>query len=138
MVAAHEVQAEVDARGDAGRGEHVALVDVEDAGIDGDRGIALGQLLGVGPVRGGPPAVEQAGVREDEGAGADRGDARAARVGRPQRVEHLCRRRPLRRAQPGTSTVSASASASRPRGTSIAKPVVVGTRPARAPHAVKA
>ena len=39
-----------------------------------DRGVALGELRGSGPVGGGAAAVEQAGLGEQEGAGAHRGD----------------------------------------------------------------
>ena len=49
VVASHEVQAEIDARRNAGRGQDVALVDVEDLGIDGDRRVVGGQLARHGP-----------------------------------------------------------------------------------------
>ncbi|MCY1550208.1 hypothetical protein D9M68_864420 [compost metagenome] len=37
--------------------------------------VALAQVLHVGPVGSGTPAIEQAGSSQDQGAGADRADA---------------------------------------------------------------
>ena len=114
VVARHDVQAEVDAGGHAGRREDAPLVDVEDAGVDVDLRVARPELGGVAPVRGRAAPVEQPRRREHEGARADRDHPRAAAVGRPQggddrgvglgRGRPRCRgRRPCRppeRAQP--------------------------------------
>ena len=80
-VTAYEVEAQVDRRRLAGRGEHVALVDVEDVGAHVDLRVAAGQVVGVHPVRGRGPAVEQACRGQQEGARAERGDPNAAPVG---------------------------------------------------------
>ena len=53
---------------DAGRREHVAVVDVEHAGVDGHVRELAREPLGVAPVRGGAAAVEQAGGGEHERA----------------------------------------------------------------------
>src|SRR3712207_7989947 len=55
-----------DAGGDARGGQDVALVDVEHAGVDVDRGEHLGEQRRPPPVRRGAAAVEEAGVREGE------------------------------------------------------------------------
>jgi hypothetical protein len=81
------VQAQVDAGGDAGRGHHVALVDVQHAGVDLDLREHARQALGVGPVGGGAAAVEQAGGGQRERAGADRADPGTAGVSRAQGLE---------------------------------------------------
>ena len=72
---------------------HLAFVDVERIGVDRDRREAPRQLAGPGPVRRRPAAVEQAGVGEREGAGADREHAGAAARGGAQGGERLRRRR---------------------------------------------
>ena len=72
VVEAHEVEAEVDGRGGAGRGEHLTVADVEDAGVQVDRRVLPGQLGRIHPVRRGAPAVEQAGGGQHEGARAER------------------------------------------------------------------
>jgi hypothetical protein len=62
---------QVDAGGDArGRGD-VAVTDEDGIGVDVDGRVVAGQGVAVGPVRGGAAAVEQSGVREQHGAGAD-------------------------------------------------------------------
>jgi hypothetical protein len=66
-----DAQPEIDARGDAARGDHVAVAD--DPGLLVRRPDER-QEVGVGPMRRRPPAVEQPGGAEDEGAGADGGD----------------------------------------------------------------
>ena len=88
-VTAYEMEAQVERRRLAGRGEHVALVDVEDVGAHVDLRVAAGQVVGVHPVRGRDPAVEQAGRGQHEGAGAERGDPHAAPVGHAQRLDEL-------------------------------------------------
>ena len=100
-VPADDVQAEVEAGGQPGGREDVAVVDVEDVGVDLDRRELPRELVGEGPVRRRAPAVEQAGVGEDERARADRHHARAPGVGGGERVE--------RGALPGDTVRRASA-----------------------------
>src|SRR5207248_2142158 len=66
-----QVEARVDARGRARAGDHRVVVDVENVGIDLGRRVAAGQFGGAPPVRGAAAAVQQAGLAQDEGAGAD-------------------------------------------------------------------
>lgn len=68
-------QGQVDAGGDPGGGGEGAVAHEDGVGVDGDVGEAAGQGGAVVPVGGGAPAVEEAGLGEDERAGADRGDA---------------------------------------------------------------
>ena len=82
VVAAQDVQAEIEARGDARARQDLALVDVEHAGLDAHGAVAGGEVGRVAPVGGRAAAVEDAGGGEREGAGADRDHARAALVGR--------------------------------------------------------
>ena len=69
------------------------FVDVERVGVDLDRREAPGQLPRPGPVGGGAATVEQAGVGEREGAGADREHAGAAAAGGAQGGQGLRGRR---------------------------------------------
>jgi hypothetical protein len=62
------------------------------AGVDGGGRVAPGELLGVPPVRGAPPVVEQAGRAERERARADAYHPGPAGVRPAQRLEHLGRR----------------------------------------------
>ena len=87
IVAAHEVQAEVDARGAARRCEQGAVVDVEDVGVDVDERERPREPIGVAPVRRRAAAVEQAGGGEHEHPRADRHDSRAALVRATERDE---------------------------------------------------
>ena len=50
----------------------LSVADEDGIGVDMHRGIALRELLGRSPVRGGAAAVEQAGLREKHRAGAHR------------------------------------------------------------------
>ena len=75
VVVGDEGQREVDAGGDAGRGPHVAVADVDGVGVDGDTLVAVLEEPARVPVSGRPTTLQQAGGGEDEGAGADRGDA---------------------------------------------------------------
>ena len=102
-VTAYEVDAEVEGRRLAGRGEHVPLVDVEHVGSYVDLRVAAGQVVGVHPVRGRGATVEQPGRRQHEGAGAQRRDPHTA----PR----------ARRAAPRRSSGSGSASRSSVDGT---------------------
>ncbi|GAA2482399.1 hypothetical protein GCM10010276_19490 [Streptomyces longisporus] len=74
VVAAHHVQAQVDAGGDAGRGQDVAVVDEQYVRVDVDLREEALQLVGLRPVRGRGAAVQVAGRGEDEHAGADGGE----------------------------------------------------------------
>jgi hypothetical protein len=75
QVVLDEAEGEVDARRDAGRGEHVAVAHEQRLVVDIDGGEPPGECGGVAPVGGGSAAVEQAGGCERERAGADRHDA---------------------------------------------------------------
>ncbi|ESY13896.1 hypothetical protein X752_04630 [Mesorhizobium sp. LNJC398B00] len=61
IAGAHNVQAAIEPGGDAGRGDDVAVVDIEHIGVDGDIGMKRLQLVRIGPVRGRFPARKQAG-----------------------------------------------------------------------------
>src|SRR5699024_12395022 len=87
VIAADEVEAEIDRRGGSGRGQQLSFVDEEDVLVDLDRGEASAEFLRRRPVCGGPPSAEQAGAREYEGARRDRGDPRSALEGRQQRAD---------------------------------------------------
>ena len=110
VVAAHQVQAQVDAGGDAGRGQHVAVVDEQHVRVERDLREAARGTARRGPVRGRRPAVEQAGRGQHERAGADR---------------HQSASRP---AVCGRSAVGAPSGVSRRRATSRRR-----RRPARSP-----
>lgn len=74
------------------RRQDIAVVGVQDAGIDAHLPEAALQRLGVAPVRRRPAPVEQAPGGEREGARADRDEPRAGAVRGPQGVEHGGRR----------------------------------------------
>ena len=75
VVLADDVQAEINASGTAGRREDVALVDIEDPGVDRDRRVATGQLVAFCPVCRGAPPVEQTCFGQDKRPAAQRNDA---------------------------------------------------------------
>jgi hypothetical protein len=77
----------LDAGGDAGRGQHVALVDVQHFRIHLHLRMAARQLRSRGPVRGGRASVQQAGFQHRKGAQAQRHHAGAARVRLTQRLQ---------------------------------------------------
>lgn len=91
-VAAQDVQAQVDAGGGAGRGEHAALVDEQHVLVDLDERIPGHECPRVVPVCRGAPAVEQARGGEREGARRDGGEPRAPVVGGDQRFDDGLRR----------------------------------------------
>lgn len=91
QIAADQMQAQIEARGGAGRGEQLPVVDVEHGRVHVDGRVELGEQRGGGPVRGGPVAVEQAGGGEHEGARADGGDPGAPGGGLPYGVEDVVR-----------------------------------------------
>ena len=100
VVAADDVEAQVDPGCRPGGREHVAVVDVEHVRVEADARVAGTERRGVAPVRRRRPPVEQPGVGEDVDRRADRGEAHA-RPQTPQRrpdgVERAVRRRPRRR-----------------------------------------
>ncbi len=73
-VVLHQCQGQVDAGGDPGRGEHVAVTHEDRVGIDMNLGVPAGKRLTCGPVGGGAPSLEESCGGEQEGAGADRRD----------------------------------------------------------------
>ncbi len=87
VVAADEVQAEVEGGGAAGGGEDVAVVDEEHVGFEVHGGEPGAEVLGPLPVGGGAAAVEDAGFGEGEGAAAEADEAGAAGVGAADGVE---------------------------------------------------
>jgi hypothetical protein len=91
-VAAQNVQAQVDARGGAGRRQHTALVDEQDVLVDLDERMLRRERPRVVPVGRGTLAVEQARGGEREGARRDGGEPRAPSVGGDQRVDDGLRR----------------------------------------------
>ena len=113
VVVLDQRQGEVDAGGDAGGGPHVPVAGVDRIGIDLQRRVLVGQLLGPGPVGGDRPAVEQPGLGGEERAAAHGGDSRLRRAAvriqsisagscravwrRRRRVSAACRSRPSRR-----------------------------------------
>jgi hypothetical protein len=89
QLAAHQVQARVDARGRARAGDEVAVVDVEDVAVDLRRRVHGGQFVGVHPVRrAGAPVEEACGTRH-EGTRAHGEDGRAGRCSLTDGVERL-------------------------------------------------
>ena len=89
VVAPHDMQAQVNSRRCPGRGQDLAVVDVENTGPDGDLREAFFQESGVPPVGGGFKPVEQARGGQRERSGADGHDARAAVACLPQRPRSL-------------------------------------------------
>src|SRR5579862_128182 len=92
-----QVQAGVDAGGGARAADHRVVVHVQDVRVDLGLGVAAGQFVRVPPVRGAAPAVEQAGLPQDEGSAADAQHPRAAGDRATERVEQV-RRELLRHA----------------------------------------
>jgi hypothetical protein len=92
MIAAHHVQAQVQAGGGARRGE-TGVVHVKDIGGHLDGGVAAGEFAGRRPVSRRAQAVQQPGRGEDEGAGTDGGDPGVVARGRADGVQHLRRDR---------------------------------------------
>lgn len=86
VVAADQMQTQVQSGGGTGGGEDLPVVDVEDVRVDVDVRVGGGQQLGRDPVGGGAQPVEQSGGGQREGAGADGGEAGAGGGGRVQRV----------------------------------------------------
>ena len=85
VMAAQQIEAEIDPRRDPRRGGDAPVLDIERAGIDGSLGIAALKLVRPRPVGRAAPPVQQPGGPQHECPGADRGDLRAARMGLAQR-----------------------------------------------------
>ncbi|SLH38937.1 Uncharacterised protein [Mycobacteroides abscessus subsp. abscessus] len=88
-VAAHQVQAQVEGRGHARAGEHVAVVEVEHRVVDHEIGVAAGQQAGVFPVHRHPPPGQDARRRQREHPVAQRDQPGAPAVRGHQRVEQF-------------------------------------------------
>lgn len=85
------VQAAVDGRCSAGRGQDLAVLEVEDIGVQADARVALGEILGKGPVGRCCTPVQQAGLGEDIGAEAEADHPGAPCMGGDQGVEQCVR-----------------------------------------------
>jgi hypothetical protein len=92
MVSPDDVETKVDSRRAPRRGEHAALVYIENVRVDDDPWILAGKRAGVPPVRRRATTVEKARRRQDEHARADRYEARAATMRGNQRIDELRRR----------------------------------------------
>jgi hypothetical protein len=82
QVATNHVNAEIETGGGARRCQNAAVVDVEHVRVEIDGRMTTGQFGGGQPVRRGAEAIEDAGGRQHERAGANRRHAGAA-IGRP-------------------------------------------------------
>ena len=103
---AHQMQAGVDTCGGARAGDQVAVVDEQHVSVHPSGGVGGGQVVGMHPVRGTRPAVEQARGTGQERARTHRQDGRAGFDGpshRSQRLGQVVRSRDCRdRDQIGT------------------------------------
>src|SRR5271154_4430478 len=72
VVAAYDVEAQVEARGESRRGKNVAFVDVKNVGYDIYLRKGFCKASGSHPVGSRPPPVKQAGVGESKRADTDR------------------------------------------------------------------
>ena len=71
MVVLHQCQRQIDSGGHASRGPDRAVPHEDCIRFHGDRRIARPQRAAMLPVRDDPPAVQQAGLRQQVGPGAD-------------------------------------------------------------------
>ena len=113
VVLLDQCQREVDARGHARRGEHVAVAYEDRVRCDVDVGKGAGKQRGMPPMRGGAPAAQQAGLGQNERTGADRRQPPGPTRYHPQRrdqcgvdwlVRRGCHRRRPVRCRPNRST----------------------------------
>ena len=74
VVLGDEREREVDAGGDSRGRPHVAVVDVDGVGIDGDTGVGVVEQVALGPVGRRASSLEQPRGGEHERTGAHRGD----------------------------------------------------------------
>jgi hypothetical protein len=79
VVRPDHVQAQVDAGRQSRGGENRAVLDEQHVRFESYGGVAAPEHVRFRPVRGGALVIEQACLRQDEGAGADRRDALACR-----------------------------------------------------------
>ncbi|BCL14399.1 hypothetical protein GCM10017556_21380 [Micromonospora sagamiensis] len=93
MLLPDQVQAGVDAGGGARAGQQWTVLDVERVAPDPGQGVAFLAVVDVPPVGRAVAAVEQPGLAEHEGTGADAEHVRATVGGPARRGEH--RRRDL-------------------------------------------
>jgi hypothetical protein len=77
-VASDKMEAQIQSGGGACRGHQCTMVNVQDVGIDGDRRKPARQLRSGKPVCRRDASIESARARQNERAGANRRDARAA------------------------------------------------------------
>ena len=87
VVIPDDVQAQVQSGCCSGGGKDLAVVGVEDVGLDPDGWPSPGELAGVHPVSCDGAAVKQPGGGEDEGAGADGGNPRTTGIGGAQGLQ---------------------------------------------------
>lgn len=83
-LAAHDVQATVDPRGSAGRGEYIAFVDIQHARIDLHLRKVLCKQFGPAPVLGGATPIEQTCLGPHIGAKTQANHRRTAPTCAPQ------------------------------------------------------
>src|SRR5581483_998075 len=88
IVAADDVQAQVDSGGKPGGCQNGAVLDIEDVGTYIDLRVPVAQFGGVQPVRRRGTAVQESGLSQYERPGADGGDALAVRGGMADRFQH--------------------------------------------------
>ncbi|MNX74389.1 hypothetical protein D3C86_1058260 [compost metagenome] len=88
VVLFHHGQCQVDTRRHAGGGPDRTVDHIDAIGLDLDRRKPRLQFPGVGPVGGGPPSVEQAGLGHDERPGADRRRTACSVDAGPQVIQH--------------------------------------------------
>src|SRR5919106_830408 len=130
-LAADQVEGHVEAGGDAGGGDRLAVLDEAAA----DRvGPELPQALEEEPVRGCPLALQQAGGAEDQRAGADRGRPLGPLVDSPQPGERrLVLGDRLADLSAGTTTMSGSLDSPSSLSTVSPRPPSARTSPRLAP-----
>ena len=83
-IAAHDMEAEIDASRTAGRRQDLAFVHIEYIRVEVDFWMTGSNRIGVTPMRRGPASVEQAGGGEDRYAGAERHQPGPSAVGGAQ------------------------------------------------------
>jgi hypothetical protein len=115
-IAAHDMQAEIEAGSGSGRGQDVAVVDEQQVRLHVDGRKARRELVGAQPVRGGRAVVENTGFGERERAGM-------LTIRAPRRLARRIAASPSAcgaPVKPGTMSVSALSRASRPAGVTSA------------------
>ena len=88
--AGDEMESHVDASRDAGGGDEGALIDPANVFFDGDVGEHGFHVVDVRPMSGGVFAVEEAGLGEEGGAGADAGGELGLCRSGGYPVDHVC------------------------------------------------